>query len=175
MTTLKKKEKAFFDGIINKFSDFFKDFDPNDITLGSIDYKAIEKDATKNSKEKYEISPERVETHWCSAPTRIPAKYSTRTNPTLYFRNFKALAIQRAREQRDRFLPQVKEKVANMRRQIFDELDKKNKDELAHLEYLKTQLNQKEKFKAENEAKMAVSRDASKELIKLAEDYGIKF
>lgn len=172
-----KKEKLFFDDIIKKFTDFFKDFAPTDITLEAIDFHAIEHlatEATERNKEKYQISPERVETHFCGKNKTIPAQYDSQKKDAEKLRNFKALAIGRAREQRDRFLPQVKDKIANMRKLIFDELDKKNKDELAHLEYLKTQLNRKEEFKAVNEDSIAKTHAASKELIKLAEDYGYK-
>jgi hypothetical protein len=62
-----------------------------------------------------------------------------------------------------------------MRNQIFAELHEKIKDELARLENLKSQLTRKEKFKAENDAFIAKSRVASKELIKLAQEYGYEF
>ena len=62
-----------------------------------------------------------------------------------------------------------------MRNQVFDELDAKNKEELARLEKLKSQLSRKEEFKAENDIFIAKSYDASKELIKLAQDYGYEF
>ena len=171
---IQTKEKLFFDEIIKKFTDFFNDFDPDDITLGAVDFAAIENEATEKSKETYQISPRKVITHTCRDDEIIPAKYGTRTNSSEKLRNFKALAIKRARGQRDKFLPQVEEKVANMRRQIFDELDKKIKEELVRLEYLKTQLDRKEEYKTENDGLIAESRIASKELIKLAEDYGIR-
>ena len=72
-------------------------------------------------------------------------------------------------------MPQVKEKVDNMRNQIFDELDAKIKEELDRLEKLKSQLARKEEFKAENDVFITKARAASKELIKLAQDYGYEF
>ena len=72
-------------------------------------------------------------------------------------------------------MPQIKEKVDNMRNQIFDELDLKIKEGLSRLEGLKSQLARKEEFKAENDAFIAKSHAASKELIKLAQDYGYEF
>ena len=62
-----------------------------------------------------------------------------------------------------------------MRNQIFDELDTKIKVEIDRLEVLKSQLARKEEFRAENDAYIAKSHAASKELIKLAQDYGFEF
>ena len=173
--SVQKKEKEVFDDIIKQFSGFFKDFDSTDIVLESIDFKAIENEAASKSKESYVIEPERVITHTSSPDERIPAKYGTRTNNETKLREFKALALKRARSQRDMLLPQIKEKVDNMRNQIFDELDLKIKEELSRLEGLKSQLARKEEFKAENDVFIAKSHTASKELIKLAQDYGYEF
>lgn len=173
--SVQKKEKEVFDDIIKQFSGFFKDFDSTDIVLESIDFKAIENEAASKSKESYVIEPERVITHTSSPDERIPAKYGTRTNNETKLREFKALALKRARSQRDKLLPQIKEKVDNMRNQIFDELDLKIKEELSRLEGLKSQLARKEEFKAENDVFIAKSHTASKELIKLAQDYGYEF
>lgn len=173
--SVQKKEKEVFEDIIKQFSGFFNEFDSTDIVLGSIDFKAIEEEATSKSKESYVIEPARVIKHTTKADERIPAKYGTRTNAETKLREFKALALKRARSQRDLLLPQVKEKVDNMRNQIFAELHEKIKDELERLEKLKFQLTRKETFKAENDAFIAKSHVASKELIKLAQDYGYEF
>ena len=173
--SVQKKEKEVFEDIIKQFSGFFKEFDSTDIVLGSIDFKAIENEATSKSKESYVIEPARVIKHTTKADERIPAKYGTRTNAETKLREFKALTLKRARGQRDLLLPQVKEKVDNMRNQIFDELDAKIKEELDRLEKLKSQLARKEEFKAENDAFITKARAASKELIKLAQDYGYEF
>ena len=173
--SVQKKEKDVFDDIIKQFSGFFKDFDSTDIVLESIDFKAIESEAASKSKESYVIEPARVINHTTSADERIPAKYGTRTNSETKLREFKALTLKRARSQRDKLLPQIKEKVDNMRNQILDELNLKNKEELSRLEGLKSQLARKEEFKAENDAFIAKSHAASKELIKLAQDYGYEF
>ena len=58
-----------------------------------------------------------------------------------------------------------------MRKQIFNELDLKMKEELSRREGLKSQLARKEEFKAEIDAFIAKSRVAYIELIELAEDY----
>jgi GTPase Era involved in 16S rRNA processing len=173
--SVQKKEKEVFEDIIKQFSGFFKEFDSTDIVLGSIDFKAIENEATSKSKESYVIEPARVIKHTTKADERIPAKYGTRTNAETKLREFKALTLKRARGQRDLLLPQVKEKVDNMRNQIFDELDAKIKEELDRLEKLKSQLARKEEFKAENDVFITKARAASKELIKLAQDYGYEF
>ena len=173
--SVQKKEKEIFEDIIKQFSVFFKDFDSTDIILESIDFNAIENEATSKSKESYVIEPARVIKHTTRADERIPAKYGTRTNSETKLREFKALTLKKARIQRDQLLPQIKEKVDNMRNQIFNELDIKIKEEMARLEGLKSQLARKEEFKAENNAFIAKSHAASKELIKLAQDYGYKF
>lgn len=173
--SVQKKEKEVFEDIIKQFSGFFKKFNSTDIVLESLDFKAIENEAASKSKESYVIEPARVIKHSTKADERIPAKYGTRTNSETKLREFKALTLKRVRSQRDQLLPQVKNKVDNMRNLIFDELDTKIKEELARLENLKSQLARKEEFKAENDAFIAKSHAASIELIKLAQDYGYKF
>ena len=173
--SVQRKEKKVFEDIIKQFSGFFKDFDSTDIVLESIDFKAIENEAASKSKESYVIEPARVIKHTTKADERIPAKYGTRTNSETKLREFKALTLKRARSQRDQLLSQIKEKVDNMRNQIFDELDLKIKEELSRLEGLKSQLARKEEFKAENDAFIAKSHAAYKELNKLAQDYGCEF
>lgn len=173
--SVQKKEKEVFEKIIKEFSDFLKDFDSNDIVLESIDFYAIESAAGNFDKDKYIIEPARTETHWSDPDEYIPAKYDQKKIEEEKIRNFKALALKKARSQKDRFLLQIKVKVDNMRNQIFDELDTKIKEEIDRLEGLKSQLARKEEFKAENDAFIAKSHAASKELIKLAQDYGYKF
>lgn len=173
--SVQKKEKEIFEEIIKQFSDFFKDFDSTDIVLESIDFKAIEKEASNFNTDKYIIEPKRTITHFSDPDEVIPAKYDKNKIEAEKLRNFKALALKRARGQRDKLLPQIKKKVDNMRSQIFNELDIKIKDEVARLEGLKSQLARKEEFKAENNAFIAKSHAASKELIKLAQDYGYQF
>lgn len=173
--SVQKKEKEVFEKIIKEFSDFFKDFDSNDIVLESIDFYAIESAAGNFNKDKYIIEPARTETHWSDPDEYIPAKYDQKKIEEEKIRNFKALALKKARSQKDRFLPQIKVKVDNMRNQIVDELDTKIKEEIERLEGLKSQLARKKEFKAENDAFIAKSHAASKELIKLAQDYGYEF
>jgi GTP-binding protein EngB required for normal cell division len=173
--SVQEKEKDFFEVIINTFSDFFRDFDPDDLNLESIDFSAIEKKATIKSREPYEISPQQEIEHCCRANEIIKAKYGTRINPEKKLNHFKTLALMCARSKRDKFLPQVKEKVEKMRTRVFDELNAKTKEELARLENLKSQLSRKEEFKAENDRFISDSYDASKELIKLVQDYGYEF
>lgn len=173
--SVQKKEKEVFEKIIKEFSDFFKDFDSNDIVLESIDFYAIESAAGNFNKDKYIIEPARTETHWSDPDEYIPAKYDQKKIEEEKIRNFKALALKKARSQKDRFLPQIKVKVDNMRNQIIDELNTKIKEEIERLEGLKSQLARKKEFKAENDAFIAKSHAASKELIKLAQDYGYEF
>ena len=172
---VQKKEKEVFDIIIKTFSDFFTESDNTDIILASIDFKAIETEAGKFDKDKYMISPSRTVTHWCSADEYIPAKYDNKKIEQEKFRNFKTLALKRARSQRDQFLPQIKKKVDNMRNKIFEELNDKMNERSAHLEELKSYRGKKETFKAEKEAIIEKTQTASKESQKIAQDYGYKF
>ena len=142
--------------------------------MDSIDFDAIEKEATDKSKETYVLTPPEVKTHFCKEPTTIPGRFGTRTNPEIKLREFKALVLQRARSKRDKFLPQVYEKMGNMRTLIYDEIYNKIEGEKARLEDLKSQLDIKEKFNAETDACIENIHAASKELIKLAQDYGFK-
>lgn len=173
--SVQKKEKEVFEKIIKEFSDFFKDFDSNDIVLESIDFYAIESVAGNFDKDKYIIEPARTETYWCDPDEYIPAKYDQKKIEEEKIRNFKALTLKRARSQRDQLLPQIKKKVNNMRNQIFNELDLKNKEELSRLEGLKSQLARKEEFKAKNDVFIAKSHAAHNDLIKLAQEYGYEF
>lgn len=173
--SVQRKEREVFDGVIKLFSDFFKDFDSTDIILESIDFQAIENEATSKSQEKYVIEPARIITHASNPSERIPAIYGVRTNEETRLREFKALVLKRARKQRDSFLPQVREKINNMRGQIFDELNAKINESIAHLKYLQSQLDRAEEFKAKIDVYIAKSHAASKGLIKHAEDYGLEF
>lgn len=172
--SVQKKEKEVFEDITNQFSVFFKESDSTDIKLESIDFNAIETEAESKSKESYVIEPERVITHTSDPDERIPATYGTKTNQETKLREFKALVLQRARNQRDKLLPQIKEKVDNMRNQIFEELNLKIEEEISRLNGLKKQLARKEEFKAEHDAFIAKTRAASEELINLVQEYGYK-
>lgn len=173
--SVQKKEKEVFEKIIKEFSDFFKDFDSKDIVLESIDFYAIESAAGNFDKDEYIIIPGRTETHWSDPDEYIPAKYDQTKIEEEKIRNFKALALKEARSQKDRFLPQIKVKVDNMRKQIIDELYTKIKEEIECLEGLKSQLVSQEEYRAKNAAFKAKTLTASEELIKLAQDYGYEF
>lgn len=175
LDSVQKKEKEFFADIKNDFTDFFNEDDTSGLIIESIDWAEIEEEATKQSQEPYVISPQQEIEHCCRANEIIKAKYGTRINPDKKLSKFRTLALICARNKRDNLLPQVKEKVENMRIKIFDELNLKIKEELARLENLKTQLSRKEEFKAENDGFISDSYVASKELIKLAQDYGYEF
>lgn len=96
------REKALCDEIKMTYSDILKGHDETDIFIDSIDFDSIEKQAEKKSEEQYVISPERTITHFCRENERIPAKYGTRVNEEQKIREFKAIALKRARN--DRFI-----------------------------------------------------------------------
>ena len=171
---VQKTEKNLFQEITKTFSDFFKKYDSNDIVLESLDFDTILQEATSRSQEKYEISPEEVTFHFSSPNETIPAQYGTRTNEDKKLREFKAISLKRARRNKDVFLPQMNQKVHQMRELIFNELNKKLKEEETRFEELKSKLSIKEEFKAENDKFIAESHAAGKELIKLVEEYGIQ-
>ena len=170
---VQEAEKELFEEFSKTFSDFLKEDDLNDIILESLDFDNILQEATSASQEEYEISPEQVIHHTSKPDERILAKYGTRTNEAERLRKFMALALQRVRKSRDKFLPQVKQKAYQMRQLVFDELNKKLKEEESILEELKKELSNKEKFKAEKDNFITESNDAIKELNKLVDEYGI--
>ena len=170
---VQEAEKELFKEFSKTFLDFLKEDDLDNIILESLDFGNILQEATSASQEVYEISPEQVIYHTSSPDERIPAKYGTRTNEAERLRNFMALALQRVRKSRDKFLPQVKQKAYQMRQLVFDELNKKLKEEESILEELKTELSNKEKFKDEKDNFINESNDAIKELNKLVDEYGI--
>jgi hypothetical protein len=169
--SVKNKEKEVFENIVNLFSDFFKEDGSKDPIWESIDFLAIEEEATKNSQEKYLISDKQVIKKCCEDNVIIPAKYGNRTNYSKKVKEFKTIALTRARAQRDKILPQIMEKIDNIKEQVSNELHAKLDEEFNRLEGLKGQLSRKEEFKAENDAFIAKSHAASKELIKLVEEY----
>lgn len=176
--SVQKKEKEVFEKIIKGFSDFFKDFDSNDIILESIDFNAIESVAGNFDKDKYIIEPEITKKAWChlcDSDEYISAKYDQKKIEEEKIRNFKASVLKKARSQKDLFLRQIKVKVDNMRNQIFNELDTKIKEKIERLEDLKSKLARKEKFKAKNDELIANSQAAHNDLNKLAQEYGYEF
>lgn len=172
---VQRTEKKVFEDIVEQFSSFFNEFDSNDIVLRSIDFSAIEYEATKRSKETYLLEPERVVKQKSKDEVIIPAKYSTRINHETKIREFKALVLKTVRVQKDSLLPQIKEKLDNMRDQINFEVKTKMDEEKKRYENLKTQLGCKEEFKAKNDSLIEKSYIAGKELINKALEYGIEF
>lgn len=171
---VQKKEHEEFENIINAFSAFFTEYDSKDIVLESIDFASLEKEAASKSLEDYIISHERTISKCCQADEVIPARWGTRVNEQKQLEEFKALVLKKTRIHRDTFLKQVKKKADNMCKVVSDELDKKLNEEKSRYERLKKQLSRSEEFKAENDAFIASSHKASKNLIKLVEEYGYK-
>ena len=169
---VKIKEKNIFFDLKKQFSAILKNFESKELFLEPIDFTAIEYEAMVHSQEKYVISESRVIHKCCESDVIIPARYGNRINYEKKLKEFKVIAIKRARKDRDKVERQIKEKADNLKTLINEEVDNKLKEELSHLENLKTQLTRKEEFKAEKDACMAETSKASKELIKIAEEYG---
>lgn len=171
---VQKVEKEFFEEIAKEYSDFFKGNDLNDIVLESLDFDAILQEATSQSEEEYEVAPERVIHNWTKPNERIPAQYEKRINEDEKLRLFKAQSIKKARMKRDKFLPQMTQKVYDLRDCILKELHKKINNKEVELEKLKGDLARKEESMSEYDKNIAASYAASNDLIKLAETYGIE-
>lgn len=169
------REKSVFDDIQKEFACFFKQHISDHIIIDSIDFASIEDNATQDSQEIYVIEPARTITHCCEADEYIKAKYGYRTNETEKLSKFKILVKNKGVALRDKFLRQVTNKANQFREQVFSEIDKKLKEEKVRLEELKGKLACKQEFKAENDRLIAESHAASKELIRLVEEYGIKY
>lgn len=167
------KERSIFKGIQKLFAVYLKNKVSDNIIIDSIDFASLEIYATNNSQEQYIISSERTVTRCCEADEHIEAKYGYRTNEAMKLEKFKILVKHKAFSHRDNFFKQVQNKVNSFRTQIFDEIDKNLKWEEARFNLLKKKQACKEEFKKENDKFIAASNAASKELIKLIDEYGV--
>jgi len=172
---VQSKEKSVFENIQKQFAVFLKEKISDGIIIDSMDFASMENAATNDSQEKYVIEPARKITHCCEADEYIKAKYGYRTNDDEKLCKFKELVKFKGVKLRDKFLIQVTNKANKFREQVSNEIDKKLKEEKVRFEGLKGKLACKQEFKAENDKFIAESHAASKELIKLADEYGIKY
>lgn len=172
---VQSREKSVFEDIQKQFAVFLKEKISDGIIISSMDFASMENAATNDSQEKYVIEPARTITHCCEADEYIKARYGYRTNDDEKLCKFKKLVKFKGVELRDKFLIQVTNKANKFREQVFNEIDKKLKEEKVRFEGLKGKLACKQEFKAENDKFIAESHAASKELIKLADEYGIKY
>jgi len=169
------REKALCDEIKMTYSDILKGHDETDIFIDSIDFDSIEKQAEKKSEEQYVISPERTITHFCRENERIPAKYGTRVNEEQKIREFKAIAIKRARNDRDSFKSQFTQKIAGFQKKISEELNKKLIEEQERLNALLDKLKDKESSIAQNYAQIEKLQQAQSELAQQVNESGFTF
>lgn len=172
---VQSKEKSVFEDIQKQFAVFFKEKISDGIIIDSMDFASMENAATNDSQEKYVIEPARTITHCCEADEYIKARYGYRTNDDEKLCKFKKLVKFKGRELRDKFLTQVTNKANKFRKQVSNEIDKKLKEEKVRFEGLKGKLACKQEFKAKNDKFIEESQAASNELIKLADEYGIKY
>lgn len=163
---VQQREKEVFEEIARKYSDISKRISHKYMVWDTIDFDALENEATDFGKESYVIEPERVVSHVSSPDERIPAKYAERINEEKKLKGFKALVIKRAGEQRDKFLKQLITKIENMRKRILEELDKKIEAEKRAYEELEPQLKEKRKFVSKNRARIKSVCDAINDLDK---------
>lgn len=173
---VQKIERSIFDDLKEQFKGMSDSFQgSSSYVFSQIDYDYLERQAEQYSKEKYIIEPGRTITHTCDPDERIPAKYGTRINKEQKLRNFKALALKRARAQKDLFKTQLEEKVTNFRKEITDDLDSKLKDQKAHYQSLIEQRDHTEAFNKDTDEKIECSHRAAKKLLKTADEYGFKY
>lgn len=170
---VQKEEKKLFREIIQLYYDFFSKKDYKDLILESIDFDEIERKATPKDKDPYITEPAHTEKHFCGKDEEVKAKYDENKMERDKIRDFKALALKRARRTRDKFLEQIDDKIDSMRNDFVPQLKGKLESEKKHLEELKSKLNNKEQFKAMNDLYIENASVASKELLKLSEEYGV--
>lgn len=167
-----KREKEVFGKLQQVYSDLLTEYVPEDITFESIDFDAIEAAAEIYAEEEYEISPARVEKQRSKPDKYVQAEYGTWINPEEKLRQFKALAIKRLREGRDKFLRQVSDKVNNMKQAIEKEVDAKLKYERQCLDELEKKLSDKENEKARLNASIELVRKTIHEYESTLKEYG---
>jgi hypothetical protein len=168
-----KAEKKLFQEIIQQYYDFFSKTDYKDLVLESIDFGEIERKATPKDKDPYITESTYTNRHFCGKEKEVEVKYDKEKKEQEKIREFKALALRRAREARDKFLEQVDKKNESMRNDFVPQLKGKLESEKKHLEELTNTLNDREQFKATNDLYIENARAASKELIKLSDEYGV--
>ena len=147
---VQQREKTLCNEIKKTYSDVLKGHNDIDIFIDSIDFESIEQEATEKSIEDYVISPKRVIERTCSEDEIIPAKYGKRVNKEKQLREFKALVLLRARNERDSFLSQFQQKINGFQKIIIEELNKKLTEEKVKLEDLTYKLTDKELSIAQN-------------------------
>lgn len=170
---VQRREREVFEDIKEQFKEFLKQEISDEIIVESVDFASLEKSATECSQEKYVIEPARTETRCCEADEYIEAKYGYRTNEAEKLKTFKKLVKVKGAKLRDKFLNQLADKTAQFRQQVFDEINKKINEEKKRYDKLKNHLARKEEFKADNDKSITESYNAGKELIYIAEEYGI--
>lgn len=163
---VQQREKEVFEKIAREYSDISKRISHKYMVWDTIDFDALENEATDFGKESYVIEPERVVSHVSSPDERIDAKYAERINEEKKLKRFKALVIKRAGKQRDKFLKQLITKIEKMRKRILVELDKKIEAEKRAYEELEPQLKEKGKFASMNRARIKSVCDAINDLDK---------
>lgn len=163
---VQQREKEVFEEIAREYSDISKRIGHKYMVWDAIDFDALENEATDFGKERYVIEPARVVSHVSSPDERIPAKYAERINEEKKLKGFKVLVVKEAGKQRDKFLKQLIMKIENMRKRIFQELDKKIEAEKRAYEELEPQLKEKRKFVSMNRARIKSVCDAIDDLDK---------
>lgn len=195
--SIQDKEKSFFERIAKKFFDFFKDADSDDLILESVDFSAVTDEVSKKmglldyvqaplemlyklskaiNSRKDSILPNIVQVF--AKPVKefidrteqvLEKKYNSIEEQRL--QEFKTVALNEARKQKDKFIPQVKEKFEKISLRILDELFRKIDEESKRLSDLEANISNKEKEMARLEKLIGNSRNALDNLKKLTRDY----
>lgn len=171
---VQKVEKNIFKELQEYFSEFLKGYKIDPIIIESVDFAAVTEYAEDINKEDYLIQPAKVKKHYTKQNKYIEAKYDEKKYAKEKFRRFKAEALKKARNQRERFQPQLKNKIKSFREKLFDELETKNNKEIEHIKKLQDQLGREEMFEIEQTNKINSIKKAGIELMHKSSDYGIK-
>lgn len=169
---VQNEEEALFNDIKCRYEDLLGEIE-NDLVLESLDLDEIEHKAEKDNTYTYPVSPERIETHFSGPDTKIPAKYDTKKDSVGKLRDFKAIVLRKANNNKNLFVKQVVDKIGFMGELVREELNGKLTLGKEELENLKPVLKEKESFKIRIDALITMINDQLNKLEKYVQDYGL--
>lgn len=150
-----KTERQIFKSLIDKFKKYCKDFNAKDLTLASIDFSALERQAEKESQVTDYGRPVsvKIKDGGFSSDAEYKNTYPhTKTDLDKKRRSFIALVIKELRKAKEAFLGQLKTKVTKLCDFIDNDINDKIRKELEYLKELEKQLAHSEEIIAEYES-----------------------
>ena len=160
-----KTEQQIFKSLMDKFKKYCKDFNAKDITLASIDFSALERQAEKESQVTDYGRPVsvKIKDGGFSSDAEYRETYPhTKTDLDKKLRGFIKLVITELRKAKEAFLSQLKTKVAKLCDFIDNDINEKIHKELEHLKELEKQLAHSEEIIAECESFLQLLYEYSK-------------